>query len=144
MKTRSGVTHFPAESDWPSVYQAREHIPEINTGFELRRVLYAIVMTSMGLSMKKRRLCFLIMAEMLLKYHTLLSPDGAQTLIDRVISNDCIISKDREPVDFLSEYTQQFKVLSDHHRLEAKRAYFEFLLTGPLNRDVAHHIASMV
>jgi hypothetical protein len=74
---------------------------------------------------------------MTLKYQLFLDDKRGQYILDKII-------KTLVTVPDLKEYTHQFKVLSDSHRLIAKRKYIEFIFTGVLYRDVAHHIASFV
>ena len=74
---------------------------------------------------------------MLLKYEIFLDTPCGQYMVDLVIR--CLSRSSH-----LKEYTQKFRVLSDSHRLMAKRTYVEFFFTGLTCPDVARHIASFV
>ncbi len=137
MKTRSGVMRMPPH--WPSLYKAREHIPELQTFNQFRktfnRFLDAAIYNEQLLY--NRRLLVLVISEMTLKYQLFLDDKRGQYLLDKII-------KTLVTVPYLKEYTQQFKVLSDSHRLKAKQDYIEFIFTGVLCKDVGRHIANFV
>jgi len=136
MRTRSGIVPLP--SGWPSVYEARKGVSEIQTRTQLIHAIHRIVSPNLtDIPVPKKRLAYLTASEMIFKYNFLLTDAEAQKLIDGVIEKS-------ETCPELKEYIQKFKVLSDRHRIAARRVYIESLLTGSLNVDVARHIASLV
>ena len=137
MKTRSGVMQMPPH--WPSLYKAREYIPELQTFKQFRKTFsrfYNAAIYDEQL-LYNRRLLVLVISEMTLKYQLFLDDKRGQYLLDTLI-------KTLETVPDLKEYTQKFKVLSDSYRLQAKRSYIEFFFINPLCVDVARHIASFM
>jgi len=100
----------------------------------LKRILDANLSET---DLRKKRLNYLTASETVLKYHFMIGDDAAQKLID------CVIKKSETNPD-LKEYANQFKVLSDQHRVEAKKAYVEFFFKGLTNVDCAKHVASFV
>jgi len=136
MKTRSGVMRMPPH--WPSLYQARELIPELKNLKHFERIFTRLF--NAALSRKSwygRCLLTLIISEMILRYQIFLDTILGQYMLDKII-------KSLSTAAILKEYTQQFKVLSYSHRLLAKRTYIEFIFTDVLYRDVAHHISTFV
>ena len=123
---------------WPSLYQARARIREIQTVKQMRRnfdMYYSHALERK--TVHSRRLLTLIMSEMILKYQIFLDTPDGQFMVNSIIK--CLVT-----VPDLKEYTQKLKVLSDYHILEAKKVYIEFIFTGVLYRDVAHHISTFV
>jgi hypothetical protein len=136
MKTRSGLVPLPR--GWPSVYEARKGVSEIQTRDQLIRAIHRIVTPNLtDTIIRRKRLAYLTASEMIYKYHFLLTDAEAQKLINGVIEKS-------ETSPDVEEYVKKFKVLSDQHRLAAKRDYVEFLLKGSLNVDVARHISSFI
>jgi hypothetical protein len=136
MKTRSGLTHLP--SGWPSVYEARKGVSDIQTRSQFLHALRRIVSPNLTeTNLRKKRLMYLTGAEMILKYHFVLTDEEAQKLINGVI-------KKSETSRDLKEYVKQFKLLSDQHRSAAKQAYVEFFFKGLTNVDCARHVAGFV
>jgi hypothetical protein len=136
MKTRSGLTHLP--SGWPSVYEARKRVSDIQTRSQFLHALHRIVTPNLTeTNLHKKRLMYLSGSEMILKYHFVLTDEEAQKLINGVI-------KKSETSPDLKEYVKQFKLLSDQHRTAAKQAYIEFFFKGLTNVDCARHLAGFV
>ena len=136
MKTRSGVTHLP--SGWPSVYEALKGVSEIQTRSQLIHAIHRIVTPNLtDTNVRRKRLAYLTASEMIFKYHFLLTDVEAQKLINGVIEKS-------ETCPEIEEYVQKFKLLSDQHRVAARRTYIEFFFKGPLNVDVARQIASFI
>jgi len=136
MKTRSGVMRMPPT--WPSLYQARARIREIQTVKQMRRnfdMYYSHALERK--TVHSRRLLTLIMSEMILKYQIFLDTQDGQFMVNSIIK--CLVT-----VPDLKEYTQKLKVLSDSHRLDAKKAYIEFFMTGLTCPDAARSIAKFV
>ena len=137
MKTRSGIMQMPPM--WPSLYKARQHIPELQTFNQFRKTFNRFFDAAIYNEqlLYDRRLLVLVISEMLLKYKLFLDDKKGQRMLDKIIKNLMTVPE-------LSEYTQQFKVLSDSYRLEAKRIYIEFIFKTPLCIDVARHITNFV
>ena len=136
MKTRSGVMRMPPK--WPSLYQARECIPKLQTLRHFEKIFRSLF--NIALSNKllyERCLLTLIISEMILRYQIFLDTIQGQDILDTII-------KSLSTVATLKEYTQQFKVLSYSHRLLAKRTYIEFIFKTPLCIDVARYITNFV
>ena len=136
MKTRSGVMRMPPK--WPSLYQARELIPELKNIIHFEKIFKSLF--DIALSNKSwysKCLVTLIISEMILRYQIFLDTILGQYMLDKII-------KSLSTAAILKEYTQQFKVLSYSHRLLAKKTYIEFIFTDVLYRDVAHHISTFV
>jgi hypothetical protein len=136
MKTRSGIVPLP--SGWPSVYEARKGVADMQMQSQVMSALKRILTDSLSeTDRRKKRLSYLTASEIVLKYHFMLGDDAAQKLINGVI-------KKSETIPDLKEYAKQFKVLSDHHRVLAKKAYVEFFFKGLMDIDCAKHVASFV
>jgi hypothetical protein len=136
MKTRSGLVPLPRV--WPSVYEARKGVSDVQTRTQFISAIHRIVTPNLTeTNIRKKRLAYLTASEMILRYHFLLTDEEAQKLINGVV-------KKSETSPDLKEYVQQFKVLSDQHRDAAKQAYIEFFLKGLTNVDCARHIAGFV
>ena len=136
MKTRSGVMRMPPH--WPSLYQAREIIPEVKNIIHFEKIFKSLF--DIALSNKSwygKCLVTLIISEMILRYQIFLDTILGQYMLDKII-------KSLSTAAILKEYTQQFKVLSYSYRLEAKRRYIEFIFKTPLCIDVSRHITNFV
>jgi len=136
MKTRSGL--IPLPRGWPSVYEARKGMSEVQTRSQLIHAIHKIVTPNLtDTNIRRKRLRYLTGSEMILKYNFILNDEEAQKLINGVVE------KLKTSPD-LKEYIQQFKVLSDQHRTTAKQAYVEFFFKGITNVDCARHLAGFV
>jgi hypothetical protein len=136
MKTRSGVMRMPPH--WPSLYQARELIPELKNLRHFEKIFTRLFNVAVSTKSWYGR-CFLtlIISEMILRYQIFLDTIQGQYILDKII-------KSLSTAATLKEYTQQFKVLSDSHRLLAKRTYIEFIFKTSLCIDVAQYITNFV
>ena len=136
MKTRSGLVPLPC--GWPSVYEARKGVSEIQTRSQLIHAIHRIVIPNLTeTNIRRKRLAYLTASEMIYKYHFLLTDVEAQKLINGVIEKS-------ETSPHIEEYVKKFKLLSDRQRIAARRTYIEFFFKGPLNVDVARQIASFI
>ena len=136
MRTRSGIVPLPRS--WPSVYEARKGVSEIQTRSQLIHAIHRIVTPNLtDTNVLRKRLAYLTASEMIFKYHFILTDEEAQKLINGVIEKS-------ETCPELEEYVQKFKVLSDRQRAAAQRSYIEFFFKGLVNVDVARHISSFI
>ena len=135
MKTRSGLILLP--TSWPCLNRVREYVPEdIQTVRQLFKFFSRSIPDIKNKKIKKRRFLFLVLSETILKYALLLDcPDG-QYMVNAII-------KSLETAH-VKEYTHQFKVLSDWHRMAAIKRYVEFFFTGLTCPDVARHVAGFL
>jgi len=135
MKTRSGVMRMP--KGWPSLYQARALVPkDIQTVNQFVKVYNSFVIR--GNSKKyydKHRLYALAICEMILRYQIFIDHHNVQIIVENILLSFHNTKCPRE-------YIKQIQVLSETHQILARQAYIEFFFKGPLNIDIARHIAS--
>ncbi len=126
---------------WPTVYEARKHVPDLHTRDQFTRAMTRVLgATRDHPDVVKRRLGCLTVCESVLKFHFLFNDEDAQKMIV------CVVKK-FEGTPELAEYTRQFKELLGTHienRVTARRAYIEFILKGPLGIDCARVVSGLV
>ena len=138
MKTRSGVCRMP--SGWPSVYEAQKNVRNVQTQNQLIRMLFNFkAKVEQSQSIRERRLWTMSLAEAVLKFQILLEfgvNEEFQSLIDKIIEKfqECP-----------SDYVKKFKMVSDSHRLQAKRTYIiSIIKETKLGLDIAEKVATFV
>jgi hypothetical protein len=135
MKTRSGVIRMPA--GWPSLYQARALVPkDIQSVSQFVKVYNSFVTRGNSKKYADKRLLYdLAICEMILQYKIFIDHHDVQVIIE-----DTLLSLFFTNCPW--EYLNQIRVLSEIEQTLARQAYVEFFFKGPLNADVARHIAS--
>lgn len=135
MKTRSGVIRMP--KGWPSLYQARALVPkDIQSVNQFVKVYNSFVIRGNSKKYSDKRLLYaLAVCEMILQYQIFVDHHDVQIIIEHMLLSFHYTACPRE-------YLKQIRVLSETHQILARQAYVEFFFKGPLNIDVARHIAS--
>ena len=137
MQTRSGVCRMP--SGWPSVYEAQKNVKNVQTQNQLVRMLFNFKdKAEECYSLREKRLWIMTLAEAVLKFRILLEfgdNQEFQSLIDKII----------EKFEECPSYVKKFKMVSDSHRLHAKRVYvISILKDTKLGVDIAEKVATFV